>query len=454
MLNDEILKALIEGIIYIAPEPVTLDGILKTLEGEDRERVKAKLDELVADYEQNVHGIQVRQVANGYKFSTKAEHHEILRKYVKSLKPAIRLSKPALETLAVIAYRQPVTMPEIEEIRGVDSGGVIHTLLEKKLVVTSGRKAVVGRPILYRTSKDFLVHFGLKDVGELPSLKEFEELAKRALGSEWAEGEAPAATGEAAASPNAEGSTVAVEGAAETSEQSLPPATGEAVPLDAVVAVEPVPAAAEKSSTENVEHPPVVDETVPGETPVAVEPVPAAAEESSTENGELPPVVEEMVPSEVPETVETTPGGAEEPSTENIELPPVVDETVPAETPVAVEPVPAAAEESSTENVELPPVAEEIVPTAVPVETGPVPALPEEAGTVNLDEHPAPPEETVPPVDAESIPQEDTGTTAQETHSSDEELPAESADNSTPAITEPTSATDSLAAPEDHEPKA
>ena len=194
MLTDEILKALIEGIIYVAPEPVTLDGILKVLEGEERERVQAKLDELVADFEQNAHGIQIRQVANGYKFSTKVEHHEVLRKYVKSLKPLVRLSKPALETLAVIAYRQPVTMPEIEEIRGVDSGGVIHTLLEKKLVVTSGRKSVVGRPILYRTSKDFLVHFGLKDVGELPSLKEFEELAKRALGSEWATGEPPAET--------------------------------------------------------------------------------------------------------------------------------------------------------------------------------------------------------------------------------------------------------------------
>jgi len=194
MLNDDILKALIEGIIYVAPEPVTLDAVVKVLEGEERERVKAKLDELVAEYELNTHGIQIRQVANGYKFSTKAEHHEVLRKYVKSLKPAVRLSKPALETLAVIAYRQPVTVPEIEEIRGVDSGGVIHTLMEKKLVVTSGRKSVVGRPILYRTSKDFLVHFGLKDVGELPSLKEFEELAKRALGSEWAGGEAEGGT--------------------------------------------------------------------------------------------------------------------------------------------------------------------------------------------------------------------------------------------------------------------
>ena len=199
MLSDENLKAIVEGIIYVAPEPVTLDSILKVLEGEERERVKAKLEELVADYEQSTHGMQIRQVANGYKFSTKVEHHEILRKYVKSLKPPIRLSKPALETLAVIAYRQPVTLPEIEDIRGVDCGGVIHTLLEKKLVVTAGRKTVVGRPILYRTSKDFLVHFGLKDVGELPSLKEFEELAKRALGPEWAAEEpasAPPAGGE------------------------------------------------------------------------------------------------------------------------------------------------------------------------------------------------------------------------------------------------------------------
>jgi segregation and condensation protein B len=186
MLNDETLKALIEAIIYVAPEPVSLEAILKTLEGEERGRVKAKLEELMADFQQAQHGIQVREVAAGYKFFSKAEHHEVLRKFVKSLKPPVRLSKPALETLAVIAYRQPVTLPEIDEIRGVDCGGVIHTLLEKKLVVTSGRKNVVGRPILYRTSRDFLVHFGLKDVGELPSLKEFEELAKQALGSEWA----------------------------------------------------------------------------------------------------------------------------------------------------------------------------------------------------------------------------------------------------------------------------
>ncbi len=187
MLTDENLKALIEAIIYVAPEPVSLETITKSLEGEERDRVKAKLEELVQEFERPEHGIEIRPVAGGYRFSSKPEHHEILRQYVKSLKPPVRLSKPALETLAVIAYRQPVTVPEIEEIRGVDCGGVIHTLLQRKLIVTSGRKNVIGRPILYRTSKDFLVHFGLKDVGELPSLKEFEELARQALGSDLSE---------------------------------------------------------------------------------------------------------------------------------------------------------------------------------------------------------------------------------------------------------------------------
>jgi len=186
MLTDATLKALIEAIIYVAPEPVTLDTLAKALEGEERERVKARLEELIEDFERADHGIQIRPVAGGYKFSSKAEHHEVLRNFVKSLKPPVRLSKQALETLAVIAYRQPVTLPEIQEIRGVDSGGVIHTLMEKKLVVTAGRKSVVGRPILYRTSRDFLVHFGLKDTSELPSLREFEELARQALGSELA----------------------------------------------------------------------------------------------------------------------------------------------------------------------------------------------------------------------------------------------------------------------------
>ena len=222
MLNDETLKALIEAIIYVAPEPVPLEAILNTLEGEERERVKSKLEELATDFQQAQHGIQVREVAGGYKFFSKPEHHDVLRKFVKSLKPPVRLSKPALETLAVIAYRQPVTLPEINEIRGVDCGGVIHTLLEKKLVVTSGRKNVVGRPILYRTSRDFLVHFGLKDVGELPSLKEFEELAKQALGSEWAAEAGPSSSG---AAPVAE---------AEPPQADAPPASEAEPPTDAV----------------------------------------------------------------------------------------------------------------------------------------------------------------------------------------------------------------------------
>src|SRR3989441_9532817 len=145
MLSDETLKALIEAIIYVAPEPVPLEAIVRSLDGAERERVKAKLEELVADFERADHGIQIRQVAGGYKFSSKAEHHEVLRNFVKSLKPPVRLSKQALETLAVIAYRQPVTLPEIQEVRGVDSGGVIHTLMEKKLVVTAGGQGG-GRP--------------------------------------------------------------------------------------------------------------------------------------------------------------------------------------------------------------------------------------------------------------------------------------------------------------------
>ena len=235
MLTDETLKAAIEAIIYVAPEPVTLDAIVKSLEGEERERVKTKLEELVEDFQRSEHGIQIRQVAGGYKFSSKPEHHEVLRKFVKSLKPPIRLSKPALETLAVIAYRQPVTVPEIEAIRGVDCGGVIHTLLEKKLVITAGRKSVVGRPILYRTSRDFLVHFGLRDVSELPSLKEFEELARQALGSELT------LTDDALGVPSAPASEAPAE---TTPAAEMPPGLAQAGPADA----EPMSGKVESSS--------------------------------------------------------------------------------------------------------------------------------------------------------------------------------------------------------------
>lgn len=147
-------------------EKAELRGLLKPL-----------LEELMAEFGREDRGIEIRQVAGGYRMSTKPEHHDVVRAFAKSLKPPIRLSLPALETLAVIAYKQPVTVPEIGEIRGVDASGVIGTLLERKLITTAGRKAVVGRPMLYKTSKDFLIRFGLKDLSELPSLEEFEKLA-------------------------------------------------------------------------------------------------------------------------------------------------------------------------------------------------------------------------------------------------------------------------------------
>ena len=128
--------------------------------------------------------MEIRKVAGGWKMYTKPQHHDVVRKFIKSLRPPVRLTMPALETLAVIAYKQPVTGPEINEIRGVNCGGVLKTLLEKRLISTAGRKEVIGRPILYRTSKDFLMRFGLSDFEELPSLKEFEQLAQAALGSD------------------------------------------------------------------------------------------------------------------------------------------------------------------------------------------------------------------------------------------------------------------------------
>ncbi len=181
------LKSQVEAIIYAAEEPVTLDEMVAVLRdaggsqgaepAEFRAAVRAAIDELAADYDAAERGMEVRQVAGGYRMSTRPEHHEVVKAFVKNLKPPVRLSLPALETLSVIAYKQPVTVPEISEIRGVDTSGVIATLLDRKLITTAGRKAVIGRPILYRTTKEFLLRFGLKDVGELPSLKEFEEVA-------------------------------------------------------------------------------------------------------------------------------------------------------------------------------------------------------------------------------------------------------------------------------------
>jgi len=188
MTNEE-RKAALEAIIYAADEPATIEQLAKAL-GEEKLAVQASLDELVASYATEERGIEVRAVAGGYKLYTKPQQHDVVRRFIKSLRPPLRLSMPALETLAVIAYKQPVTSPEISEIRGVNTAGVISTLLDKHLITTAGRKEVMGRPILYKTSKEFLMRFGLSDLEELPSLKEFEALAREALGSD--EGFAPA----------------------------------------------------------------------------------------------------------------------------------------------------------------------------------------------------------------------------------------------------------------------
>jgi segregation and condensation protein B len=182
MTNEE-RKAALEAIIYAADEPATIEQLAKAL-GEEKLVVQAALDELVASYAVEERGIEIRAVAGGYKLYTKPQQHDVVRRFIKSLRPPLRLTMPALETLAVIAYKQPVTSPEISEIRGVNTSGVISTLLDKRLITTAGRKEVIGRPILYKTSKEFLMRFGLSDLEELPSLKEFEALAREALGSD------------------------------------------------------------------------------------------------------------------------------------------------------------------------------------------------------------------------------------------------------------------------------
>ena len=146
--------------------------------------MRTALDEMVASYASDERGVEIRCVAGGYRVYTKPQHHDVVRRFIKSLQPPLRLSMPALETLAVIAYKQPATQPEIQEIRGVSCAGVIQTLLERRLITIAGRKQVIGRPILYRTSKEFLMRFGLGELDELPSLKEFEALAREALGTD------------------------------------------------------------------------------------------------------------------------------------------------------------------------------------------------------------------------------------------------------------------------------
>ena len=207
-----------------AETPVEAEAEAKRLARQKDREVRAVLrqlmDELIATYASDDRGIEIKEIAGGYRMATKPECHDAARQFVKSLKPAMKLSLPALETLAVIAYKQPVTAPEVNEIRGVESGGVLGSLLARKLIATAGRKQVIGRPILYRTTKEFLLRFGLKDVAELPSMEEFEKLAELEFEEEAAATEEPSGEAEVDDLPDTDtagsGEAVGVEDQADT----------------------------------------------------------------------------------------------------------------------------------------------------------------------------------------------------------------------------------------------
>jgi segregation and condensation protein B len=174
------LQAIIEAIIYVAEDLVKLDELRDVFPEESKQAIQDALNELVATFNARSGGMLIREVAGGYRMTTRPEHHEQIRSYLKT-RPNAKLSMAALETLAVIAYKQPVTLAEILAIRGKKSSTALQTLLEKKMVAIVGRKPVVGRPILYGTSKEFLIHFGLNSLNELPTLEEFAQMAGEQL---------------------------------------------------------------------------------------------------------------------------------------------------------------------------------------------------------------------------------------------------------------------------------
>ena len=305
MSGDE-RKAALEAIIYAADEPATIEQLAKAL-GEPKAAVQAALDELVASYASDTRGIEVRGVAGGYKMYTKPQHHDLVRRFIKSLRPPLRLTMPALETLAVISYKQPVTAPEIQEIRGVNTSGVIKTLLDKKLITTAGRKEVIGRPILYRTSKEFLMRFGLSDLGELPSLKEFEALAREALGTdegvaesdagdesvldsmEPTEAEAAAELEASASEGSAESATASGEGLSSKDEPSA--SEKDSVTAQSIEqAIAPVELVEAQAPTEETQTPAPQSETaVSASDPVADAISGQAAESPATSEPEMQP---------------------------------------------------------------------------------------------------------------------------------------------------------------------
>ncbi len=218
-----------------------------------REYFRSILDQLIADYTNGDRGLEIREVASGYRLATKPEYHDAVRGFVKSLKPPLKLSLQALETLAVVAYKQPVTAPEVSEIRGVDSGGVLGSLMTRKLVTTAGRKQVIGRPILYKTTKDFLLRFGLKDINELPSIEEFEKMAGELAEQEEIpmEHEAPKSSPESITEANLEEERDAVEPQADgDSSEDVVPGT---LPVDGRISGPPT--VYDESATGDVESP-------------------------------------------------------------------------------------------------------------------------------------------------------------------------------------------------------
>ncbi len=283
------------------PEVVAEETVPSSAEADEKKQARARdrqvrqvlqgvLEELIRDYAGSDRGMEIREIAGGYRMATKPEYHDAVRGFVKSLKPPMKLSLQALETLAVIAYKQPVTAPEVSEIRGVDSGGVLGSLVSRKLITTAGRKQVIGRPILYKTTKEFLLRFGLKDLNDLPSMEEFEKMAGELAESE-AEGEAQDAlapsteplvhAGESAAVASAEGQggeasetepEVAVEVEGESPAESSAEAAGEAeedrIEESSVVPkAEPEEEAAHQSSPDETAEP-----ETPSEHPAATTP--------------------------------------------------------------------------------------------------------------------------------------------------------------------------------------
>jgi segregation and condensation protein B len=232
---------------------------------EVREEIRALIHELIADFNSPDSGLEIREVAGGFRIGTRPECHDAVRSFIKTLKPPLKLSLQALETLAVIAYKQPVTAPEIGEIRGVDSSGVLGSLVARKLITTAGRKQVVGRPILYKTTKEFLLRFGLKDVNELPSIEEFEKMATELADTDLAD------TDLADSEPASEQAAFA------SSEENLP------FPQNEIAAIEE--AETEPSSPGSENSPPMQEpEPKEPEPPIHVpepEPEPAPASEPS-----------------------------------------------------------------------------------------------------------------------------------------------------------------------------